>query len=499
MCKVIMRVAVAAAAAASVSALGVTGASASGAATGAPHPARALLARAPVAAAVPGAQIWVKRYSRSSLYTDVATSVAVSPSGGTVFVTGYSTDPASVYYDYATIAYNAATGAQLWVKRYNGPANRSDEAHSVAVSPSGGTVFVTGYSEGASSAEDYATVAYNAATGAQRWVKRYNSPANSIDHARAVAVSPTGGTVFVTGFSAGATSGTDYATVAYNAATGAQRWVKRYNGPANGSDDAYAVAVSPRGASVFVTGYDTGTITGPDYATVAYNAATGAQRWVKRYNGTANIGDYATSAAVSPDNGTVFVTGQSVGAAGLTQSFDYATVAYNAATGAVRWVKRYNGPANSGDYANSVAVSPTKDTVFVTGGSTGTITGVDYTTIAYYAPNGAQLWVKRYDPGNLLPAGNDDAAYSLAVSPSGGTVFVTGASTGATSRLDYATVAYNAATGAQRWVTRYNGPGDYNDYASSLVVSPGGDRVFVTGGSDAATGRGDYATIAYNG
>jgi WD40 repeat protein len=122
-----------------------------------------------------------------------------------------------------------------------------------------------------------------------------------------------------------------------------------------------------------------------------------------------------------------------------------------------------------------------------------------YTTIAYYAPTGARLWVKRYDPGNLLPAGNDDAASSLAVSPSGGTVFVTGGSTGATSRMDYATVAYNAATGAQQWVNRYNGPASYDDYASSVAVSPTGDRVFVTGGSDGGTTRADYASLAYSG
>ena len=138
------------------------------------------------------------------------------PGGGTVFVTGQSAGKTSNY-DYATVAYKATTGAQLWVKRYNGPGNKDDRATSVVVSPGGGTVYVTGKSPGTTSGYDYATVAYNAATGAQLWVKRYNGPGNGTDAAQAAAVSPTTGTVFVTGSSAGTGSmEIDYATVAYH-------------------------------------------------------------------------------------------------------------------------------------------------------------------------------------------------------------------------------------------------------------------------------------------
>src|SRR5262249_25684965 len=151
-----------------------------------------------------------------------------------------------------TVAYNAATGAQRWVSRYNGPA----EAHSMAVSPDGGTVFVTGGRYGPTKG-DYATVAYNAATGAQLWARRYNGPVNGNDFAQSGAVSPGGGTVFVTGFS-DSPSVADYATVAYNAATGAQLWAQRYNGPANSDDSALSVAVSPGGGTVYVTGDSVG-------------------------------------------------------------------------------------------------------------------------------------------------------------------------------------------------------------------------------------------------
>ena len=482
----IMRVG-AAAAAVTLGALGVTSVSASAAATGAPRAAAAPLAGASHAPGTPGTQVWVERYSGSAHKGASATSVAASPSGSTVFVTGYSRGATSQL-DYATVAYDAATGAQLWAEDYNGPGNRNDIANSIAVSPSGSTVLVTGYSTGATSDADYATVAYDAATGAQLWAKRYNGPGNGYDDPSSVAVSPSGSTVFVTGESTGAASGPgDFATVAYDAATGAQLWVKRYNGPGNGADYAPSAAVSPSGSTVFVTGTSAGATSDFDFATVAYDAATGAQVWVKRYNALPNSDDHASSVAVSPSGSTVFVTG--TGLYGFSAQ-EFATVAYNAATGAQLWVKSYNRPGY--DYANALAVSPTGSTVFVTGTSPGATSANDYATVAYDAATGAQVWVKRYNgPGN----GNDDAR-SVAVSPAGTTVFVTGQSTGATSN-DYATAAYDAATGAQLWVRRYTGPGTSGDGATSVTVSPAGGTVFVTGES-IGTVR-NFATIAYSG
>ncbi|MGO8956673.1 MAG: PQQ-binding-like beta-propeller repeat protein [Streptosporangiaceae bacterium] len=444
------------------------------------------------AAAGSGARLWIKRYNGPGNGVDEAHSVAVSPAGKTVFVTGTSYGTGPAIGNYATVAYSATSGARLWIRRYNGAGNSGGVANKVIVSPSGKTVFVTGASYGtaASGYEDFATVAYNAATGAQLWVKLYNGTGNFNDEAYSMAVSPSGRTVFVTGQTYIANSGSpDYATVAYSAATGAQLWVRIYHGSGNegfNAEAAAAVAVSPSGKTVYVTGQGT-TSDSPDYATVAYSAATGAQEWVKLYRYPASSLCTATSLAVSPNGRTLFVTGYEGGPSGA----GYSTIAYNAATGAQLWVKGYRPFKGGGaDYARSIVVSPSGKTVYVTGGiyGGGGEGSEDYATLAYNAATGRQLWVKRY-------TGGDNEAYSMAVSPSGKRIYVTGA-----SGPYYATVAYNAASGAQLWVNRYAGNGTVTLPGQALSVAVSRTAVFVTGYIVTAVGSiYDYVTIGYKG
>jgi WD40 repeat protein len=380
MSRPIRRAFLAAAATATLATLGFSGAS--GADRAIPQAARPGVS----VAAAPGEQLWVARYNHGG--TDDATSVAVSPDGTKVFVTGTSETQFDGSPQDATVAYNAATGAQLWASRYSAAVGTD-----VAVSPDGTKVFITGRTE-LNDHPRFATVAYNAATGALLWARLYGSGVGLFGAAAgSLAVSPDGSRVVVTGYNSG-TGGTaadaDYATVAYNAATGAQLWARSYNGPGNGRDQATSVTVSPSGR-VFVTGYSYGGASRlADYATVAYAGASGAQVWVARYNGPASLDDSATAIIFSPRQGRVIVTGNSTGA---SSGQDYATVAYNTTTGAQLWASRYNGPGNpdfagpSEDTATAIAVSPDGATAFVTGSSSGETgsTRRDYLTLAYHS------------------------------------------------------------------------------------------------------------------
>ena len=379
-----------------------------------------------------------------------------------------------------TLALQPARAAvtEAWVQRYHGPSTNSDFANAVAVDADGNVV-VTGLSNNGTN-DDYYTAKYAAADGTLLWEKRYNGPLNGYDEAYALAVDGAGN-VIVTGSST--SSGfEDYYTAKYAAADGALLWEKRYDGPGHDEDDANAVAVDGNG-NVVVTGQSYRDESSYDYYTAKYAAADGALLWEKRYNGPGNSGDSASALAVDA-SGNVVVTGYSIGSG---SGYDFYTAKYAAANGALVWEKRYNGPANGNDFANAVVVDASGN-VAVTGHSHNG-TDRDYYTAKYAAADGALLWENRYNGA----ANGDDIATAIATDRSGNVV-ATGYSYNGTND-DYYTAKYAAADGALLWEKRYNGPGNGHDQASAVAVD-GDGNVVVTGYSYNGTND-DYYTAKY--
>ena len=431
-------------------------------------------------------QEWVARYNGPGSGSDGASSIAVDDSGN-VYVTGSSEG------DYLTIKYNS-TGVQQWIQRYNGTGNGTDGASSIAVDDSG-NAYVTGTSVGSGTYHDYLTIKYNSA-GVQQWVSRYNGPENSSDVAHTIGVDGSGN-VYVTGFSwVGGVTGNDYLTIKYNSA-GVQQWVQTYDGD-NWVDIAFSLALDNSG-NVYVTGYsdfDYYKYIDSDYLTIKYNTS-GIQQWVRRYNGPSTwFSDDKARSIVIDSSGNVYVTGHSVG---NEDSHDYATIKYNN-SGTQQWISRYDGPDGWGvpgivtESATSIAVD-SYGNVYVTGFSRGSGINydVDYVTVKYNT-SGTQQWVQRYNgPGN-----GHDIATSIALDDFGD-VYVTGSSVGSgasTDSTDWATIKYNSE-GVQQWISRYNGPGNSYDGASSLVLD-GSGNVYVTGSSTGIGTGSDYATIKYS-
>ena len=209
-----------------------------------------------------GDTAWVRRYDGPANLYDLSKAIAVDGSGN-VYVTGQSRSDGT-HDDYATIKYYP-NGDVAWVRRYNGPLNYEDGASAVAIDNSG-NVYVTGCSNGVGTYLDYATIKYHP-DGDTAWVRRYNGPDNRQDYASDIAVDDSGN-AYVTGWSTGIETSDDYATIKYYP-DGNIAWVRKYNGPGNSYDGARAIVVDDSG-NVYVTGASGGSGTSGDYATIKY-------------------------------------------------------------------------------------------------------------------------------------------------------------------------------------------------------------------------------------
>jgi glucose dehydrogenase len=276
----------------------------------------------------------------------------------------------------------------VWISYFDGPGQETEDPRDIAVSPDGSTIVVTGQSAGpeGSGLTNFGTVAYAAATGAELWSAQHDGPAHGIDIPTAVTLAETG-TVFVSGSSGGESN--DWATIAYDGTTGAELWTSRYDGDAAATDTPRASIVSPDGATLVVTGNSDGVGSDGDYATVAYDVATGAQLWATRHAGTANSLDISQAVTVTPDSRHVIITGFVDDAASRR---DYETIAYSMATGEQVWSADYDAGSGT-DTASTITSDVTADgvlRVFVSGESS-VLEGFsesdsDVTTLSYLDP-----------------------------------------------------------------------------------------------------------------
>jgi hypothetical protein len=427
-----------------------------------------LLASEARVSAAPAVQAWVQRYNGPANGTDCAYAIAVDQTNGNVYVTGYAM-VTNYFHAYATIAYSSH-GTRLWTNYYIGPAH-SDSATAIAVDPSSGNVYVTGWSETASGS-DFATVAY-ASAGTPLWTNRYHHPIwlNACAYAVAVGLS---GNLYVGGSVNNSKQGT-YATVAYSS-VGTPLWTNFYRGTAAAGAFFSTMAVDGHG-NVYVTGTSHESGGASEFATVAYSG-TGTPLWTNCYVSAISYGNGPRMGiAVDNSDNQVYVAGYSENA---KSGLDYTIVAYSS-VGIALWTNRYYIANDTSERATALAVGKSGD-VYGTGGS-----DVDWATTAY-SSSGARLWTNRCGgSGQAVAAGAN------------GDVIVAGTFWG--HPANYLTIAYSAS-GALLWTNLYIGPlggKDYHPGTSYLAIGPDGG-IYVTGASQAVHDgitNYDYATIKY--
>lgn len=420
---------------------------------------------------------WQQRYNGSANSTDISKAIAIDAAKN-VYVTGYSVGIGTAQ-DFATIKYNSS-GVQQWIATYSGFNNDIDNANAIVVDNSN-NIIVTGFSLSNGTSYNFTTIKYDP-SGNEIWVRKYNGSGNGSDIAKSI-VADDSGNVCVTGESYGGIfTSYDIATIKYNSA-GVQQWAVRYNGPANGNDGGNSIAID-NSHNIYVTGQSLGVNGNLDIVTIKYNSS-GIQQWAANYNGPGNGLDAGVKVLTDNQN-YVFVTGYSTG---IGSGYDYAVIKYDL-QGAEQWVYRFNGSANNNDIITSAALDNSGN-IYVTGVMNTDASGnsANYATIKINS-SGNAVWGVAYNG----PANNNDSATAIAVNNSG-EVFVTGKSMGTGTSFDYATVKYNSS-GVLQNVTRYNGTGNSIDAASSIALDNFGNT-YISGTSIGNGSAEDLLTIKY--
>lgn len=325
-------------------------------------------------------------------------------------------------------------GARKWLT-YWGDLSKHNFATSITVAPNGRLVYVSGTWRDDQIAPDghLTTIAFDARDGSIAWIANYDGPGNGTDNARDLMVSPDGRTLYIAGISAGVkgNSDLDYAAIAYDALTGEERWVTRWDGIGrNQTDTPFALDLSSSGEMLYLTGWSYGEGEfNNDYGTIAV-ATTGERAgeivWTARYDGVGvRAPDQAEALVVSPDDRTVYVTGMSNDVDGgppFNVNYGYATIAYDALTGQQLWESRRQWEGSNFDSPNAMTIDPGSNSLVITG-QTGR-GNLDYGTVAYDLATGQEKWSDRYGFQNYeLELGRE-----IAMDPRGDTVYVTGVS-----------------------------------------------------------------------
>ncbi|MBK6505894.1 MAG: SBBP repeat-containing protein [Ignavibacteria bacterium] len=353
-----------------------------------------------------GSLLWSKRYTDLSGYlSDDGVSDMVVDNQRNIYVTGYTANSIGGNKNFLTIKYSPS-GSVLWTRKYQALINYSDKANAICLDANN-NVYVTGYSMGLGTAEDYQLVKYDN-NGNLQWVRRYNSPHNNVDIPNDMDVD-IAGNVYVTGQSyLNNSTIISYFTIKYNSA-GTELWTKRSGLDAR-NDVATSISVD-KSQNAYVTGTSNGvTIAGLTYK---YDV-NGNEVWAASY---VNQQDIPIVRVVDEDDvadESNIVVSTSNNEFYQTTGYDYLTIKYNGISGDTLWKRRFN---HINSFDNVLAMTVDSDgNVYVTGKSYDNTSSFDMATIKYDGISGNTLWYQRYNAGgddipNDIAIGLDGAVY----------------------------------------------------------------------------------------
>jgi hypothetical protein len=149
------------------------------------------------------------------------------------------------------------------------------------------------------------------------------------------------------------------------------------------------------------------------------------------------------------------------------------TLAYDVSSGDLLWIQKYRGARPKGNYGQQAVAAPDGSAVYVTGSSS-TPKSTAFTTLAYDARTGVERWV------TLDPIGRHGSSSGehIAILGDGSHLAAIGLSLGRSDTERARTIVYDASSGAISWRAGYFVQGDYDDFGDAVLASPDGSTVF---------------------
>ncbi len=308
-----------------------------------------------------GVSSWINSYSSPTNQKAFVVASCQDNSGNT-FVTGGVRNSAGNGLDIFVIGYDN-NGTQIMSGSYNGPSSLTDVGTAICVD-NNGIVYVTGASDGLfSGVTDYATIAFDASSGTQLWASRYNY-SNMMDVPTGISYDASAHSVYVTGASGSSLLDFDIATVRYMAgpAGGAQIADHRDVYTGAGFDKPFGMVTDASGNMYIVGTTYNGTTSNYDMQVQKLDTSL-VTIWSQSYDGFGY--DDAGIGIALDSQGNVIVTGASKKANGQEELF---VLKYSPAGGITRrYYERRNNVASVGMRVKIAA----NDDIFI-GGQIGT-------------------------------------------------------------------------------------------------------------------------------
>ncbi|MEE4270416.1 MAG: beta-propeller fold lactonase family protein [Thermoanaerobaculales bacterium] len=347
-------------------------------------------------------------------------------------------------------------------------------ASASAMSADGRHLYLTGAVD-----NSIAVFSRNLTTGAMTFVESHSDGSAGVDGlagASAVAVSPDGVHVYVTGGDED-----KLAVFSRNSSTGELTYHTVYEdgaGGVDGLDGAADVVVSPDGSHLLVAGADDDRI-----AVFSRDPAANTLTFVEsHHDGSAGVDglDGAAAIALSPDGLSVYVAGTDDDAIARFSRVNNPTSGTFGHLTFLDATEDDSGGVDGLDGVSDVVVSPDGDHLYATGSMDDSVAAFERAT------DGTLTFIEHEVDGGAGGVNGLDAAAGIAISPNGSTVFAVAPDNSAVAAFDR-----DPGTGSltfSGWFSApgYTEPGATAEFeglseAGSISVSPDGSALFATG------------------